>query len=244
MQINTSTYRNIVVLTGAGISAGSGLQTYRGPDGVWEGHDVQKYGTVQTLLEQPQRTWQLFGAMRAPIREAQANAAHIALARLEAQLRPEQNFLLVTQNVDGLHQRAGSKNVIEFHGNLEFTRCSNESCDLERFVDHQDHAHDVPLCPKCSSVLRPDIVLFGEQIPAFASWNAKRALRDCDLFIAIGTSGLVAPASNFVRSAEYAGARTIFVNLEPMNPRNPAFREEYLGRAEELVPTLFTVDTA
>ena len=113
------------------------------------------------------------------------------------------------------------------------------ACDLERFADGDEHVVGVPHCLKCGSTLRPDIVLFGEQIPLSASWNAKCALRDCDLFIAIGTSGLVSPAAHFVRSAEYAGARTVYMNLEPMNPRNPAFQEEYLGRAEKLVPELF-----
>jgi len=238
MRINLASYRRIVVLTGAGVSAGSGLRTYRGPDGVWEEHKVEEYGHVQALLERPEKTWKLFGAMRAPLRAAVPNAAHLALARAEARLGAEQQFLLVTQNVDGLHQRAGSRNVVELHGNLGFTRCSNDACDLQPFVDDQDHAEEVPRCPKCSSVLRPNIVLFGEAIPFQAGWQVKLALRDCDLFVAIGTSGLVAPAANFVRSAEYAGARTIFINLEPMSPRNPAFQEEYLGRAEEILPQL------
>ncbi len=244
MRIDTSRYNNIVVLTGAGISAGSGLRTYRGPDGVWEEHNVAEYGHVQALLERPERTWQLFGAMRAPARAAKPNAAHFALARAETRLQGGQKFLLVTQNVDSLHQRAGSKNVVELHGNIGFTRCTNEDCDLQPFVDDTAYADHVPRCPKCSSVLRPHIVLFGEAIPAYVSWQVKRALRDCDLFIAIGTSGVVAPASNFVRSAEYAGARTIYVNLEPLSPRNPAFQEEYLGKAEELLPELLGVSLA
>lgn len=242
MRIDISAYSNIVVLTGAGISAGSGLRTYRGPDGVWEEHNVEEYSNIQALLERPERTWQLYGAMRAPVRAAKPNAAHLALARLEAGLRPEQQFLLVTQNVDSLHRRAGSRNVVELHGNIGFTRCIDEDCDLEPFEDDQAYAEGVPRCPKCSSVLRPHIVLFGEAIPPMASWQVKRALRDCDLFLSIGTSGLVAPAANYVRSAEYAGARTIYINLEPLSPRNPAFKEEYLGRAEELLPALLGTD--
>jgi len=238
MRINTSRYKNIVMLTGAGVSAGSGLRTYRGPDGVWEEHKVEEYGNIQTLIEHPERTWQLFGGMRAPVQAAVPNAAHYALARLENSLRPEQRFLLVTQNVDRLHQRAGSRNVVELHGNVSFTRCTNEACDLEPFVDDKDHAHAVPKCPKCSSALRPHIVLFGEAIPPMSSWPVKKALRDCDLFIAIGTSGVVSPASNYVRSAKYAGARTVYVNLEPLSPKNPAFNEEYLGKAEEILPNL------
>lgn len=238
MQLNISDYKNIVVLTGAGVSAGSGLRTYRGPDGVWEENKVEEYGNVQTLVQSPERTWQLFGGMRAPVQAALPNAAHYALARLEKSLWPEQQFLLVTQNVDSLHQRAGSRNVVELHGNVGFTRCANDACDLEPFADNEDHAYLVPRCPKCSSVLRPNIVLFGEAIPPMSSWPVKKALRDCDLFIAIGTSGVVSPASNYVRSAEYSGARTVYVNLEPLKPKNPAFKEEYLGKAEEILPTL------
>lgn len=238
MQIDRHRYSHIVVLTGAGISAGSGLRTYRGPDGVWEEHEVERYGHAQALVERPQDTWRLFGGMRAPVLAAQPNAAHRALAQWEASLAPHQELLIVTQNVDELHQRAGSRNVVELHGNLLHTKCSNAACDLPRHRDEAGHTDTVPHCPRCGSVLRPDVVLFGEEIPALPGWTAKRALRDCDLFIAIGTSGMVAPASNFVRGAEYAGARTVLVNLEPMNPPNPAFQQQVLGKAEELLPRL------
>jgi NAD-dependent deacetylase len=162
----------------------------------------------------------------------------MALAEWEAALAPHQEFLLVTQNVDGLHQCAGSKNVVELHGNVMFTRCSNASCYLDVYRDEQSHLNAVPICPKCGSVLRPNVVLFGEEIPALPSWTVKRALRDCDLFVAVGTSGLVTPAANYVRGAEYAGARTILVNLEPMAQPNPAFKEQYLGPAEKVLPEL------
>lgn len=236
MRIDASLYANIVVLTGAGISAGSGLRTYRGEEGIWDEYNIEEYGHAQTLREQPEQTWRLFGAMRAPVRAAIPNAAHLALARFEARLHPDQQFLLVTQNVDGLHQRAGSQRVVELHGNIGLTRCTNDDCDLEPFADDQAHAGEVPRCPKCSSVLRPHIVLFGEALPMDACQQVKSALRNCDLFIAIGTSGTVAPAASFVNTAEHAGARTIHVNLEPLHPRNPAFYEEYLGKAEELIP--------
>jgi NAD-dependent deacetylase len=242
MSPDFSQYKNIVVLTGAGISVASGLRAFRGPDGLWEEHQVAEYGHIETLQQQPLRTWQLFGAMRAPVAAAQPNPAHQALAQFEARLKPEQQFLLITQNVDGLHQKAGSKNVAELHGNIGATCCSNASCTLEPFADPEPHQHTLPHCPLCGSVLRPNIVLFGEALPAHESWLAKRALRDCDLFVAIGTSGTVSPAANFVRSAEYVGARTIYINLEPMVPRNPAFKEEYLGRAEEILPGVLDVD--
>ena len=242
MRIDRTKYSRIVVLTGAGISAGSGLRTYRGPDGVWEEYEVEKYGHAEALAKRPQETWRLFGGMRAPVLAAKPNAAHLALAAWEASLAPHQEFLIVTQNVDALHQQAGSRNVVELHGNIMYTKCSNASCDLEPFRDEQGHLDKVPTCPKCGAVLRPDVVLFGEEIPALPAWTVKRALRDCDLFIAIGTSGLVTPAANYVRSAEYAGARTILVNLQPMSKPNPAFKEQYLGPAEKVLPELLGMD--
>ena len=238
MMIDFPAYKRIVVLTGAGISAASGLRTYRGPDGLWNDEEVRRAAMLHTLWLEPARTWQLFGERRMPVRAAQPNAAHRALVRLEESLRADQQFLLVTQNVDGLHQRAGSKNVLELHGNVTVTRCRNDDCDLEPFTDDQDHSAEVPRCPRCGDVLRPDIVLFGEYLPADVMRQTTAALHACDLFIAIGTSGVVAPASQFVELAEVAGARTVYMNLEPLEPRNPAFHEQMLGRAEEVLPGL------
>lgn len=144
----------------------------------------------------------------------------------------------MTQNVDGLHQQAGSKNVVELHGNLLHSRCSKPACDLAGCPDAAGHLDAVPLCPQCGRPLRPDVVLLGEDIPALPSWTVKRALRDSNLFIAVGTSGLVTPAANGVRGTAYAGACTVLINLEPMNQPNPASQEHYLGRAEELLPRL------
>lgn len=147
---------------------------------------------------------------------------------------------LVTQNIDGLHQRAGSRNVIELHGSVFRTKCNRPECGLEPYQDDEDHVANVPTCPMCGATLRPDVVLFDEPIPGAVESHVKRALRDCDMFLAVGTSGTVAPASNFVRSAEYEKARTVLVNLEPMKPRHPAVDEEYLGRAEEILPILLS----
>lgn len=242
MRLNRTQYARIVILTGAGISAGSGLRTYRGPDGVWEEYEVETFGHVQALTERPQETWRLFGGMRESVLAARPNAAHRALAEWEAALLPQQQFLIVTQNVDGLHQQAGSRNVVELHGSLMTTRCSNRDCDLAPYHDEQSHQDAVPRCPRCGSVLRPDVVLFGEEIPALPAWTVKRALRDCDLFIAVGTSGLVTPAAGYVRSARYAGARTILVNLEPMTRPEAAFQEQLLGPAEQVLPALLGGD--
>ncbi|MFO1408260.1 MAG: NAD-dependent deacylase [Steroidobacteraceae bacterium] len=241
MTLDLRKYRRIVVLTGAGVSVASGLPTYRGEGGVWEKHNVEAFGHASSLERHPERTWQLFGPMRGAIARAEPNAAHLALAHVEARLGSHQDFLLVTQNVDGLHQRAGSRRVVELHGSLARTRCADAECTFTPYEDREEHVDAVPRCPVCQGILRPDVVLFGEALPAMASWQSKRALRDCDLFIAVGTSGTVSPAADFVRSAHYAGARTIYVNLEPLAPPNPAFQETVLGRAEDTLPTLLTM---
>jgi NAD-dependent deacetylase len=231
-----SQYRNIVILTGAGISAASGVRTFRGAGGLWEEMDPAEVGSLSALKREPKAVWQLFGPLRRQLRSARPSAAHEALAAAEARLAPAQRWTLLTQNVDGLHQRAGSRAVVELHGTIHRTRCSREDCSLPPFEDAATYDDNVPPCPRCGSPLRPDLVLFEEPIPVAEEMRAKAALRECDLFIAVGTSGVVTPAANFVRSAQYAGARTILVNLEPMQPRNRYFQEEYLGRAEEVLP--------
>jgi NAD-dependent deacetylase len=230
-------YRNIVVLTGAGVSVASGLRPYRGPGGLWEEAGVAQLATPSALEERPDEVWRLFGTLRTQARAASPNAAHHAIAKLEQRLGPDM-VTVITQNVDGLHQRAGSSKVLELHGTAFRSRCSSGACDLAPFDDEDPHEGPAPRCPRCGAALRPDVVLFDEAIPGGVEWQAKRALRDCDFFLAVGTSGTVSPASNFVRAAEYARARTVLVNLEPMRPRHPAYDEEYLGRAEEILPML------
>lgn len=236
--IDFSSYTSIVVLTGAGISVASGLPTFRGEGSLGEDSSLKKYTSVQVVEEDPAGLWRYFSDFRKAASHATPNAAHLALAHLEHQLRPDQSFTLITQNIDGLHQRAGSHNVIELHGNVHRTRCKNSECTLEPYWEENLHPDIIPKCSLCGHSLRPDIVLFGEFLSPLADWQSKRSLRECDLFIAIGTSGLVFPAANFVRSAAYVGARTIIVNLEPIDPPNPYFQEEYLGRSEEILPQL------
>jgi len=230
-------YQRVVVLTGAGVSVASGLRPYRGPGGLWEEQGVADLATPRAVAEQPEKVWQLFGQARIAAARARPNPAHLVLAEWEQRV-PDGGFLLITQNIDRLHQRAGSRNVIELHGSLFRTRCSDPACSLEPFEDQEAHLDQLPRCERCDAPLRPDVVLFDEALSGGDEWHCKRALRDCEFFLAAGTSGTVSPASNFVRGAEYAGARTVLVNLEPMLPRHPAYHEEYLGRAEELLPVL------
>jgi len=221
------------VLTGAGISVASGLRPYRGPGGLWEASDVARLSHASILVDDPGAALAFFSELRRWVVEARPNAAHRALAAAEARLAPGASLTILTQNVDGLHEGAGSRAVIPLHGRIRRTRCVDER--------HPTFDDDAPLdltrrCATCGGLLRPDIVLFGEMLSVDAEVGAKRALRDCDLFLAVGTSGTVSPASNFVRAAKYEGARTIYVNLEPMTPPNPAFDEVWLGPAEQVLP--------
>jgi NAD-dependent deacetylase len=236
-------YQNIVVLTGAGISVASGLKTYRGvaKELKLDKMNVEKWGHVDRLKDNPLAIWQLFGSLRTSCLSASPNQAHLILAKLEQSLKPEQNFTLITQNIDRLHDKAGSKNLIELHGVVTETCCSNRDCHLVPFTDNLEYIEEAPTCPQCHSFLKPNIVLFGEPIPLDKEWQVKQVLRNCDLFIAIGTSGTVFPAASYVRSAKYSGARTILINLEKINPKNPYFQEEYLGKAEDLLPKLLNL---
>lgn len=221
--------RNVVILTGAGVSAESGLATFRGPDGLWEGHRVEDVATPEAFRRDPALVHAFYDARRAKLSSVEPNAAHRALARLDAEWRGE--LLLVTQNVDDLHERAGSKRLIHMHGELMRGWCL--ACG-SRFRWEGNMGEDAS-CPTCfaEGMVRPDIVWFGE-IP-YEMDRIEEALRACDLFVSIGTSGAVYPAAGFVQTARYCGARTIEMNLEP-SLASFMFDESRTGRAGELVP--------
>lgn len=240
-RLRATSWRHVVVLTGAGISAASGLPTYRGPGGLWNRPEAAELPDAAMVARDPSRVWSLLGPLRRHLQAAAPNAAHLALAEWQSRPAPGRAFTLVTQNVDGLHARAGSRDVVELHGSLLRTRCGNPACGLPPFEDSTERLQ-APPCERCGQPLRPDITLFDEPLPVDAEWAAKKALRECDLFLAVGTSGTVAPASNFVRGAKYAGAWTLLLNLTPMQPRHPDFDQEVLGRAEELLPFLLGED--
>ncbi|HWZ92443.1 MAG TPA: NAD-dependent deacylase [Polyangiaceae bacterium] len=234
--IDIAKYQRIVVLTGAGVSVASGLPTYRGAGGLWKTVDVEQHATAAAIEADPARVWEFFSKVRSVLATAKPNAAHISIARAASQLRKDQQLTVLTQNVDGLHGIAGAQRVVELHGTLRRSRCTK--CAYGRAEDLAATPAKCPMCPDCGAHMRPDVVLFDEPLSVDSEWESKKTIRGCDLFFAVGTSGTVSPASNFVRAAEYAGARTVYVNLEPMRPANPAFQESYLGRAEELLPAL------
>jgi NAD-dependent deacetylase len=230
--MDLAAYRNIVVLTGAGISQSAGLPTYRGPGGLWSDPELAELADARALTERRGAACDMFWRFREAIARVEPSPAHHALAAFEARLPPGARFLIITQNVDGLHQRAGSRSVCEYHGSLASWRC--EICGAARVPEGGEAP---PWC--CGEHMRPNAVLFGEMIPIDAERAAKRALRDCDLFVAIGTSGTVAPASGFVRWAELNGARRVLLNLEIFDGARELFGELEVGPADELVPRWF-----
>ncbi|UIJ45594.1 NAD-dependent deacylase [Sphingomonas cannabina] len=224
-----SELRNIVVLTGAGISAESGLATFRGPGGLWEGHRVEDVCTPEALARDPALVHRFYDLRREALERVEPNAAHEALARLDAEWPGE--LLIVTQNVDDLHERAGAKRLLHMHGELNSALCA--ACgERQAWRGSLPPGTDCDACGR--SALRPDIVFFGEM--PYEMEAIDRALARADLFVSIGTSGAVYPAAGFVRTARYHGADTLELNLEP-SEGSVYFAESRMGPAGVLVPT-------
>lgn len=221
----------IVILTGAGGSAESGIRTFRAADGLWEEHRIEDVATPEGFDANPDLVHRFYNDRRRQLvgGTVHPNPAHLALARLEAQLPGE--VMLVTQNIDDLHERAGSKNVIHMHGELLRMRCTD--CDAVQIATGDLSVNDS--CAACSATgtLRPHIVWFGE-MPLWLD-DIFTALSGCELFAAIGTSGNVYPAAGLVTEARLAGARTVEINLEP-SAVTSSFDEVRIGPAGEQVP--------
>ncbi|AFJ47471.1 Sir2 family NAD+-dependent deacetylase [Shimwellia blattae] len=221
----------VVVLTGAGISAESGIRTFRAADGLWEEHRVEDVATPEGFERDPALVQAFYNARRAQLSlpEIKPNAAHYALAELERALGG--NLLLVTQNIDNLHERAGSRNIIHMHGELLKVRCawSGQVLDWTGDVQPDDRCH----CCQFPARLRPHVVWFGEM--PLGMDEIYQAIADADIFIAIGTSGHVYPAAGFVHEARLQGAHTVELNLEPSQVGSE-FEEKHYGLASEVVP--------
>jgi len=222
----------VVALTGSGISAESGVPTFREAQaGLWERYDPQQLATPEAFDTDPRLVWEWYEWRRKLVSEAEPNAGHRALVELE---RRVPSFTLVTQNVDGLHERAGSRNVIELHGNILRSKCSWEG----RIAEPEEHDDSVPpRCPQCGALLRPDVVWFGEILPFGAFEAASEAARRCDVFLSIGTSSLVYPAAALPYEALESGATLVEINPSE-TPLTPHATFVVQAQAGEILPNL------
>ncbi|WP_434390043.1 NAD-dependent deacylase [Melittangium boletus] len=231
----------LLVLTGAGVSAESGIRTFRGADGLWEDQPVEKVATPEGFAADPRLVWRFYSERRAAAGACEPNAGHRALAEWERRLG--ERFLLATQNIDGLHQRAGSQRVVELHGSLFRTRCAH--CTRKPFEDRTVYpVGHLERCDECRGLLRPDIVWFGEMLEEENLRRVRDFLLRGDtrlMFLAVGTSGAVWPAAGFVDGARGVGGRTWLVNADPAD-NTDRFHHFVQGRSGEVLPRLAVFD--
>ena len=223
--------KRVAVLTGAGISAESGVPTFRGADGLWRNHDVMELATPEAFSRDPKLVWEFYNWRRRLISGLTFNPAHKALAELESKVP---HFTLISQNVDGLHGKAGSRNLLEIHGNLWKVRC------LQCHRVHVDESPDMgplPRCEKCGGLLRPHVVWFGESLDSNLLQQAVQAARTAEVMLVIGTSAVVQPAASLALEAKDAGALVAEINLE-RTPHSDRLDFSLLGKAGEIVPRL------
>jgi NAD-dependent protein deacetylase/lipoamidase len=225
--------KRVAVLTGAGISAESGLATFRGSGGLWEGHRVEDVATPRAFQRDPALVWRFYNMRRANLAAVQPNPGHHALVALEIRLGPGA-FTLITQNVDSLHQAAGSKIVLEIHGAIRRVRCVGCGVIEDRGVEALP---ELPRCAACQQLLRPDVVWFEEMLPEDIWRKAEWAAQECDCFLVIGTSAVVYPAAGLVESARVNGAQIIEINLTP-TPASHCADVLLLGPSGTVLPAL------
>jgi NAD-dependent deacetylase len=229
------TARRVTVLTGAGISAASGIPTFRGAGGLWRSFRPVDLATPEAFARDPKTVWEWYDWRRGLVAKASPNRAHETLARWSRRFEP---FSLITQNVDGLHERAGTRGVVRFHGSLWNLRCS-AACGSSPggWEDRRPALPELPpLCPDCGAFARPGVVWFGERIPESALDAAQRAL-DCDVCLVVGTSSVVTPAARLVDEARALGAFTIEVNPEA-TPASSRVDLAIAGKAEDVLPEI------
>ncbi|MGD8877798.1 MAG: NAD-dependent deacylase [Syntrophobacterales bacterium] len=221
--------KRVAVLTGAGISAESGVPTFRGKDGLWQGFRATDLATPQAFAHDPKLVWNFYNWRRELLAPLQPNPAHKALVVLEEKI-PQ--FSLITQNIDDLHRRAGSKNLVELHGNIWMVRCTQ--CHLVSRKE-QVPLPELPACTECGGLLRPHVVWFGEQLDPTILDKAIAEIRSCDTMLVIGTSALVQPAASFALVAKEQGARVVEINLE-VTPYSHKLDLALRGKAGEILP--------
>lgn len=223
----------VAALTGAGVSAESGMATFRGPDGLWEGHRVEDVATPAAFERDPEMVWRFYHARRAALRDLQPNPGHTALATLESRYASG-HFVLSTQNVDGLHRAAGSRHLLELHGSLARVRCTE--CG-DRKGEHLNPLPPLPKCDRCGALLRPDVVWFYEALPEDAWTAAERSARLCDCFLVVGTSAVVYPAAELIEIAARRGTPVLEVN-PAKTPATPLSRVHLHGPSGQVLPRL------
>lgn len=228
----------VLVLTGAGVSAESGIPTFRDGNGLWENHRVEDVASPEGFARDPALVWRFYSLRREAAAKCAPNPGHVALAALEARLGDR--YLLATQNVDGLHRAVGGERVVEMHGNLFTSRCA--LCARPPFRDEKLYPDALPICDRCGGMLRPHIVWFGEMLDPADLQRIQDFINEARthrfVFLAAGTSGVVYPAAGLVEACKRAGAETVLVNLEaPANVR--AFDRVIEGRSGAVLPALF-----
>ena len=227
---------SIMVLTGAGISAESGIPTFRGKEGLWQNYRPEELATPEAFWDNPKLVWEWYEWRRNIVKGAKPNPGHYALAELEAETH---NFTLVTQNIDGLHQISGNRNIIEIHGNLWQVRCTKCGDIVEN--------HEVPMpelppkCKICGEIGRPNVVWFNEVIPMEVIDSSLKAIEECDVMLIVGTSGIVEPAASMGLVAKQTGKCVIEINLE-MTPSSPLYDLTLQGKSGEILPLLYTTE--
>jgi NAD-dependent deacetylase len=221
----------VAVLTGAGVSAESGVPTFRGDGGLWKNVRAEEVATPEAFGRDPRFVWEFYNSRREKLLAIRPNQAHVALAELESQV---ERFTLITQNVDRLHQQAGSRRVLEVHGNIWTVRCT--TCGRE-FDKTGERLPELPACESCGGLLRPAVVWFHESLPPAVWAAAEAAARECDCLLVVGTSANVHPAAGLAWTAQQAGAQVIEVNLEP-TPASEIAAIGLYGPAGQILPPL------